>query len=71
MSRFDALDPPLDQEDGSNNKGFLSFIARYDPFLKHINRQDRRYNRKKPLFRILFEAFMMNLKKRVKKGLKI
>lgn len=46
MSGFDTLDPSLDQEDGSNNKGFLSFIARYDPFLKHINKQDRRYNQK-------------------------
>ncbi|WP_102830640.1 hypothetical protein [Bartonella bovis] len=49
MSRFDELDPSFDQEDDRNNKGFMSFIARYDPFLQHINKQDRRYNQKATL----------------------
>ncbi|AQX30970.1 hypothetical protein [Bartonella schoenbuchensis] len=70
MSRFDELDPPLDQENGRNNKGFMSFIARYDPFLKHINKQDRRYNRQKATLQDLIRGVYEEPEETGKKGLK-
>ncbi|WP_343358290.1 hypothetical protein AAJP84_00890 [Bartonella schoenbuchensis] len=70
MSRFDALDPSLDQEDGSNNKGFMHFFARSDPFLKHINKQDRRYNRQKATLQDLIRGVYEEPEETGKKGLK-
>ncbi|OPB29488.1 hypothetical protein [Bartonella sp. WD12.1] len=70
MSRFDELDPPLGQENGRNNKGFMHFFARSDPFLKHINKQDRRYNRQKATLQDLIRGVYDEPEETGKKGLK-